>query len=380
MTHKKTKRFSSCLFTLFVLGIIFSTIGMIFVFYKIQSEVKLVYGEPDSLLNSAKRILYSSKLYLSEEVLLSDQNDLQENYFFEILPGETVGQISYRLEMNELIRDSEVFKDFLIYKGYDRKVQSGYFRIEPKMNGIEIAEKITSLIPDKVRFNILPGWRAEEIVSILPQSGITVDPDEFLEVIHNPPRELFPTGVETLNSLEGYLFPGEYLIDRETNTFDFIQVFIRSFDENMDEEIFQSLEQQNLTLNEALILASLVQREAVQFEEMPMIASVFLNRHRIGMKLDSDPTVQYALGYNQSQATWWTNPLFLNDLKIDSEFNTYLYTNLPPHPICNPSIGAIQAVAFPETSPYYYFRAKCDGSGYHNFSETFEEHLSKGCP
>lgn len=380
MTYKKKNKVTSCLFTLFIFGIISSIFGLLFVFNRIQTEVKLVYGEPDSLLTLPKKILYSSRLYLSGEVLLNDQNNLVENFYFEILPGETVGQISYRLQMNAIILDSEVFKDFLIYRGYDRKVQSGYFRIEPDMNGIEIAEKITSLIPDKVRFNILPGWRAEEIAAILPQSGITVNPEEFLMTINNPPDLLVPFGVNSLNSLEGFLFPGEYLIDRETNTIDFIQVFIKSFEANIDEELIQTLHQKNLSLNEALILASIVQREAVRLEEMQMIASVFLNRYSIGMKLDSDPTVQYALGYNTSQATWWTNPLSWNDLQINSEFNTYLYSSLPPHPICNPSLGAIQAVAYAEISPYYYFRAKCDGSGYHNFSETYEEHLSKGCP
>ena len=86
------------------------------------------------------------------------------------------------------------------------------------------------------------------------------------------------------------------------------------------------------------------------------------------------------VGYNIGQATWWTNPLSLQDLQIDSVFNTYLYKGIPPHPISNPGLSAIQAVAFPAETPYYYFRAKCDGSGLHNFSQTYEEHLSYACP
>lgn len=312
--------------------------------------------------------------------LLIVQNDLSENYYFEIVPGESIGQISFRLESNNLILDEEIFRDFLIYKGYDRKVQSGYFRISPDMNGVEIAEKITSLIPDKVRFNILPGWRAEEIAAVLPQSGITVDPTEFLTLINNPSIGGILDNFSSLNHLEGYLYPGEYLIDREISTSDFINEFLESFIQNIPSEIYGALEAKNLSMQDALILASLVQREAVRSEEMPMIASVFLNRYQIGMKLDSDPTVQYSVGYNEKQMTWWTNPLSLADLQIDSKFNTYLYPGLPPHPICNPGLSAIQAVAFAVESPYYYFRATCDGSGLHNFSETYEEHLSKGCP
>ena len=139
-------------------------------------------------------------------------------------------------------------------------------------------------------------------------------------------------------------------------------------------------EQQGLTVYQAVTLASIVEREAVRDEEKPIIASVYLNRLRIGMKLEADPTVQYALGYNFGQGTWWTNPLSLDNLQYDSPFNTYLYGGYPPAPIANPSLEALQAVAFSIETPYYYFRARCDSSGYHAFAATFEEHLANGCP
>ena len=126
-------------------------------------------------------------------------------------------------------------------------------------------------------------------------------------------------------------------------------------------------------------MASIVERESILDEEMPLIASVFINREKIGMKLDSDATVQYALGYNQIQGTWWTNPLSSQDLQVNSPFNTYQNSGLPPAAISNPSLAAIQSIAFAADTPYYYFRARCDGSGFHNFAVTFEEHLSNGC-
>jgi UPF0755 protein len=122
-----------------------------------------------------------------------------------------------------------------------------------------------------------------------------------------------------------------------------------------------------------------VERESIQDEEMTLIASVFINRLNIGMTLGSDPTVQYALGYDPLEQTWWTNPLSLDDLKFDSLYNTYIYAGLPPAPISNPSLEALQAVAFPEVSQYYYFQARCDNSGYHTFVATFEEHLANVC-
>ena len=380
MKKSKRTKLQSCITLLFMVVFFALVVAIVFVFTKLQTEVKNIFGPPETNLSITKKILYTSKLYLAGDKLLSDQNDLTENFFFEIVPGETVGQISYRLKSTELITDQQIFEDFLIYKGYDRKIQSGYFRIEPDMNGIEIAEKITSLVPDKVRFNILPGWRVEEIATILPQSGLNINPEEFLALVHNPSPEWVIDGFHFYDDLEGFLLPGEYLIDREISTSDFINTFLNAFQESITPEIYQMLEEKNLTIHEAVILASIVQREAVQVEEMPLIASVFINRYMIGMKLDSDPTVQYAVGYNVDQASWWTNPLTIENLQFDSIFNTYLYAGLPPHPICNPSLNAVRAVAFATESPYYYFRATCDGSGFHNFSETYEEHLTKGCP
>jgi UPF0755 protein len=95
--------------------------------------------------------------------------------------------------------------------------------------------------------------------------------------------------------------------------------------------------------------------------------------------MDADPTVQYAIGYNLLQRTWWTNRLCLLDLQINSVYNTYIYEGLPPTPIANPSLGALRAVADPAATNYLFFRARCDSSGFHEFSENFDEHLQNAC-
>jgi UPF0755 protein len=159
-----------------------------------------------------------------------------------------------------------------------------------------------------------------------------------------------------------------------------LKTFVDGFDEALTDSIRKGYANHDLSLAQAVTLASIVQREAILPEEQPMIASVFYNRLAAGMKLDSDPTVQYALGYNTKQRTWWTNPLSTDDLKINSPYNTYQVPNLPPGPISNPSLSALQAVAYPAQSPYYYFRAACDGSGRHEFARTYEEHLNNACP
>jgi UPF0755 protein len=217
----------------------------------------------------------------------------------------------------------------------------------------------------------------EEIAASLPTSGLSITPEEFLSLTQAPHSEFdFLAGA---NSIEGFLFPDSYIFPRNTSVTELTDAFVRNFALHLSVDMTNGFEQQGLTVYQAVTLASIVEREAIQDEEKPIIASVYLNRLRIGMKLEADPTVQYALGYNFGQGTWWTNPLSLDNLRYDSPFNTYLYEGYPPAPIANPSLEALQAVAFPSETPYYFFRARCDGSGYHSFAVTFEEHLANGC-
>jgi UPF0755 protein len=127
------------------------------------------------------------------------------------------------------------------------------------------------------------------------------------------------------------------------------------------------------TLYEVVTLASIVEREAVIPDERALIARVYLNRLAAGMTLDADPTVQYAKGFDALTGEWWP-PLSLADYAgVTSPYNTYLNAGLPPGPIANPSLASVEAVIYPASSDYLYFRA-CDDSGRHRFSLTFEEH------
>jgi UPF0755 protein len=124
-----------------------------------------------------------------------------------------------------------------------------------------------------------------------------------------------------------------------------------------------------------LTVASIVEREAVVAEERPAIAGVYLNRLVAGIKLEADPTVQYAMGYQAAADQWWKTPVFLEEYSsVDSPYNTYLYPGLPPGPIASPGLRSIQAVLQPAQHDYLYFVALPDGSGRHVFATTFEEH------
>src|SRR3990170_1925365 len=175
-------------------------------------------------------------------------------------------------------------------------------------------------------------------------------------------------------------YPDSYIFPREISAGEMVNELVRNSALHLTLDLKNGFEKQGLNVYQAVTLASMVQREAVHEEEQPLIASVYLNRLKIGMKLDADPTVQYAIGYNILQKTWWTNPLSLLDLQINSPYNTYIYAGLPPTPIANPGLSALRAVAFPEETEFYFFRAKCDGSGFHEFAETFDEHLENACP
>jgi UPF0755 protein len=249
------------------------------------------------------------------------------------------------------------------------------------MTPIEIAESLKDAIPTHVNFVVIPGWRIEEIADALPTSGLTFSKEQFLALANSLPSDFaFSNNFPGNATMEGFLFPDSYRLPREINAREFILTMVNNFDMHISNEMRQGLERQGLDLYRGTTLASIVEREAIIDEEKPLIASVFLNRLSAGMPLAADPTVQYALGYNQVQKTWWTNPLTLQDLNIDSPYNTYIYLDLPPGPIANPGRTSIRAVAFPAQTPYLYFRAACDQSGRHLFSETFEEHLRNACP
>jgi len=337
------------------------------------------YGAPSPRLSGLQQMVYAIRLILYETELTVPADSFGEPKPFTISMGESVGEIANRLEKLGLIRSAEAFRLYMIYAGLDTTVQAGDYQLSPAFSAIEIAKSLQDATPHEVRFIVLPGWRLEEVAAALPTSGLNVQPADFLQAARSLSAQSLPAGFTDIQQLEGFIFPGTYQFERTISADGMITAFLQRFDENVTPELRAGYERQGLSLVEAVILASIVQREAVVVEESPMIASVFLNRYRIGMKLDSDPTVQYALGYDEGQGSWWKNPLTSNDIAVDSPYNTYNQAGLPPGPICSPGLAALQAVAFPAQSPYYFFRARCDGSGRHNFSVTYAEHLQAGC-
>jgi UPF0755 protein len=353
-------------------------VGVFAVLLYVPSRATRIYGPASPSLSWLERVQYSALLLWYDGLLTQPLDISGQEQTFTIDMGEPVDSVANHLQSVGLIRDAESFRTYLVYAGLDTSIQAGDYKLSTAMSPMDIARQLQDATPEEVTFVVLPGWRVEEIADSLPTSGLPITYDEFLDATKTPPNDFdFLSGAQTV---EGFLYPDSYIFSRKISVQEMIHEMLRKFREHLTLDMRNGFEKQGLTVYQAVTLASMVEREAVHDEEKPLIASVYLNRLKIGMKLDADPTVQYAIGYNYLQQTWWTNPLSLLDLQVNSVYNTYKYDGLPPTPIANPSLSALRAVAFPAETNYQYFRAKCDGSGFHEFSETFDEHLQNACP
>lgn len=387
----KRNRLLSLLFSLSILGGICLGAGLLaWGAWNLPVWAASRFGPASPVLEPTQRIYLSARLLIQSNDLLQPVDPNEQPRPFQIALGESPTEIANRLEQEGLIHNARALRDYLVYAGLDTSLQAGEYQLSPAGSPLAIALQLQDATPSQVTFNILPGWRMEEIAAALPTSGLEFSAAELLNTANLPGDLATSDASPALSSLlaelpagaslEGFLFPSSYTVDRTINAQEFVTELVENFANQLGAELRQGFERQGLSLFQAVSLASIVQREAIVEEEMPMIASVFLNRLSAGIKLDADPTVQYAVGFNAEQNTWWTVPLSAADLAISSPYNTYQNLGLPPGPIANPGLKALQAVALPAQTPYYYFRAACNGSGRHTFAETYEQHLQNACP
>ncbi len=361
----------------FLIIIFLSLIATLAVLFIIPSLAKHHYGEPSSALGGKERLLYAAKILWHDPTISRAANPYGAEQNFIVEAGETPYNIAARLETQNLILNDEAFITLLTYTGMDRNLMPGNYALSPSLSMQSIAGMLQDTRTSQIVFVVLPGWRMEEIADSLSTSGLGVAKETFISAVTSSPPRAVDAG--EARSSEGFLFPDSYLLPRNLTAEQLITELTLNFAHNLSPEIKAGFAEQGLTLYEAVKLASIIEREAVIADEREMIASVFINRLQANQKLESDPTVQYALGYDEESKNWWKVPLTYADLEINSPYNSYLYAGLPPTPICNPSLGSLEAVAFPAETPYYYFRAHCDGSGLHAFAETFDGHLANGC-
>ena len=302
-------------------------------------------------------------------------NPAAGQFRLEISEQESVSSVIEKIA-GGLDFDADLLRTYLIYTGADRHIRPGRYVITGDLSVPLITDLVTAAGKSLVRFAFLSGMRLEELAVLIDQTGLSFTGEEFLEAARNYPPELHPAGV---SSLEGYFVPGSYEMSRGISLEDFLANFTAVFEKRVKTPYEEAFHANGLTLHQGIILSSMIAKEAMSASEYGTIASVFYNRIRAGMKFESDPTAQYAIGWDPVSNSWWKNPLTAADVSVYSAYNTYVADGFPPGPICSPDAAVVEAAAFPEQTDYYYFRARCDNTPYHNFSRTFEEHVSYAC-
>lgn len=282
---------------------------------------------------------------------------------FEIKPGTSLDKIANDLSSAQLIRSRIAFKLTVIRLGVASKVQAGFFKLSPNMDATEMAQALTHAYSRQVRVTIPEGLRSEEINFILDKSFSQIKDNNY-----NPLQ--FAT---LTKGKEGHLFPDTYDFAPEASASDIVRRMTNQFD-----EVTASIPKDKL--NNVVILASLLEREAATAAEMPRVAGVIVKRLEAGWPLQIDATVQYALGSAQCKqinCDWWKKNLNRDDLRLNSPYNTYLHSGLPVAPISNPGRDALLAAANPVKGTAWFYLH--DLNGKIHFADTIEVHNQNIC-
>ena len=273
---------------------------------------------------------------------------------FVIDKGESFSQITKDLKKANLIKSDWAFNLLAKQSGLGDKIQAGTFRLSPSLTVGDILKSLTSQPIDQW-VTLLEGWRKEEMAKKLNEQ-LGIDEKEFLKA-----------------AKEGYMFPDTYLFPKDYSPEQIVKKLRNTFDEKYTDDIKSKIKGLGLTEAQGVILASIVEREARSDKVRTEVASILLKRFKIDMGLNADATLQYILGYQKDEKSWWKRNLTRDDKKVDSPYNTYLYRGLPPAPICNPGLSSLTAVANadPNTPYLYYYH---DSKGNSHPARTLEEH------
>ncbi len=275
---------------------------------------------------------------------------------FEVRSGESTSRIAERLDSLSVISHPGIFTFKAKLRGLDRTLKQGIYRLHTEMSEDSVLVVLASGKIATITVTIPEGLTLNEIAARLDKSGV-VNQDAFLKLTRD--KKLLREFNIPFQTFEGMLFFFFYSFPVGIKPEDVLRLMARRFFEIT--EPFT----RNTRLDTLVILASIVEREAYLDEERAVIASVFLNRLHVGMKLESCATVEYALPKHKESLTY-------GDLRVNSPYNTYLNVGLPPGPICSPGKASLEAVAHPKDTKYYFFVSRGDGS--HYFSETAQEH------
>ncbi len=317
---------------------------------------------------------------------------------FEVQPGDSAYTIALNLLADGLITDTDLFVDYVRYHRLDSQLEAGTYYLQQTQTLEQIAYALTDASAASIPFRTLAGWRLEEVAQYAVEGNtlLNITAQDFLAVAGPgaaiPPDFKARVGIPAQlsnsqpPSLEGFMFPDDYRLKPGVTALELRDALLNNFNDHITDDLYQKASAQNLSMYQVIILASIVQREAVVPEDMGLIASVYLNRLRLPMRLDADPTVQYAIGSTREAGNWWpsiTQDDYYGLSSVPNQsYSTYLNEGLPPGPIASPGLAAILSVLNAPTTEYYYFRLGCGGDGKHVFFTLAQQadHANFSCP
>lgn len=269
--------------------------------------------------------------------------------------GSNAKEIVNILEENKVIRKNNyIFRILIKVSKLEERLKYGEYNLSPAMNMLQILDKLVRGEVILYRITIPEGYTYTQIAELLDEKEI-IERESFINLVKDSEK-----------SWEGYLFPDTYEVPKRYGSENMLKLLLSNFNHVVDEKLKDKAEEIGFSMEEIITLASIIEKEAKFAEEKRKISSVFHNRLKKDMKLQSCATIQYILGKPKEI-------LEESDLKIDSPYNTYLYKGLPPGPICNPGLDSIKAAIEPAEEDYLYF--VLGENGRHIFSKTYQEHL-----
>jgi UPF0755 protein len=285
--------------------------------------------------------------------------------FVEIPQGAGSVAIGDRLVEAGVIRDRSTYRTAIWMTGEGRHLKAGDYRFDRAMTPFEVITKIARGDVYVISVTFPEGLTAAEMGKIFESHGLG-PAASFVQAAKDaaPIHDLDPAATD----LEGYLFPETYALSRKTDAPKLVRLMVAAFRRAFTPELRQAAAARNLTIRQAVTLASIVEKETAKPEERPLVAAVYTTRLRIGMPLQCDPTVIYAL----QRAGGFSGNIHRDDLSFDSPYNTYRYPGLPPGPIASPGRASLEAAVHPADADYVYFVSRNDGS--HEFARTLDDH------
>lgn len=289
---------------------------------------------------------------------------------FVVKQGMTASSIANELEERKLIRNALVFRYLASQQNVDSKLMAGEYRLASYMSLQEIIDIfLAGPEAESIKVTIPEGYSTEKVIDTLVSKGLGTK-EEYLQAIaeENFDFAFLADLPQDSTRLDGFLFPDTYFFDPKASPKDNLTRMLQRFEQEITEEVLAKLKEKNLSIRDWVNLAALVEREAGQDEDRPLVASVFLNRLEINMPLQSCATLQYILKTDKFVFS-------TEDTKVESPYNTYIHTGLPPSPIANPGHASLAAVLDSPETDYLYFLANREGETF--FSKTYQEHQRK---